>query len=228
MVYSLVIIEEIYVMKKYRNILALIMPFIIFMLSSCKSTYIGRYVKYFIPDIEEPKKFPSTTISKAPSAYNFIDATGENKLDGLKIIMWGKEYNGSLNDFLKATKTNAFVVIRNDSILCEKYFNGYTRESLNYSFSVTKSVTSMPLFTALDKGYINSLDDRIIKYIPELDSLKSGTISIRNLIDMHSGIKHNHSDWPWGDEAKHYYKPNIRKHLLTKLKIDCPPGQQFE
>lgn len=196
--------------------------------SACMSSYMGRYVILLEPNINEGKRLPFNTIKKPDEVSHFIDATNENKLNNLEIIFCGKKYDGTLENFLKETKTNSFIVIRNDSILYENYLNGYSRESLNYSFSVSKSVTASILGIAIDKGYIHSVNDKIIKYLPEFDSAKFGDISIRNLIDMNSGIEYDHKDWPWGDEAKSYYSTDIRKLMIKNIETERNPGQKFD
>ena len=48
----------------------------------------------------------------------------------------------NFDEFLASTGTTAFVIIKDDKILNEKYFNGYQRDSIGTSFSMAKSITS--------------------------------------------------------------------------------------
>ena len=59
---------------------------------------------------------------------------------------------GNLEDFLTKTGTQAFIVIRDDAILYEKYFNGAKRDSTVVSFSTAKSFTSALVGIAIQEG----------------------------------------------------------------------------
>jgi beta-lactamase family protein len=69
----------------------------------------------------------------------------------------------NFDSFLASTGTTAFIVIKDDKILYEKYFNGYQRDSINTSFSMAKSITSALIGIAIDEGLIASVDDPITK-----------------------------------------------------------------
>ena len=61
-------------------------------------------------------------------------------------------------------ETKAFIVIKNDSILFEKYFDGYNNSSLSNSFSVTKSIIVSMLGKAIMEGYIKGLDQPVTSH----------------------------------------------------------------
>jgi hypothetical protein len=75
---------------------------------------------------------------------------------------------GDLDRFLTRTATTSFILIKDDRVLYEKYFDGYKRDSLVTSFSVAKSVVSTLIGIAIDEGKIGSVSDPITKYLPEL------------------------------------------------------------
>jgi len=73
---------------------------------------------------------------------------------------------GDLEAFLTKTGTQAFIVIQDDAILYEGYFNGAQRDSIVTSFSVAKSFASALVGIAIQEGYIQSADDPIAHYLP--------------------------------------------------------------
>jgi CubicO group peptidase (beta-lactamase class C family) len=91
--------------------------------------------------------------------------------------------------FLASTGTTAFIVIKDDKILYEKYL-GYQRDSINNSSSMAKYITSALIGIAIDEGLIASVDDPITKYIPELKQKdpRFNNITIKNLLTMSSGL----------------------------------------
>ena len=73
-----------------------------------------------------------------------------------------------LDQFLRETETLAFVVVHEDRLVHERYYNGATRESLQTSFSAAKSFVSALVGIAIDAGLIDSIEDPVTKYLPEL------------------------------------------------------------
>jgi CubicO group peptidase (beta-lactamase class C family) len=142
----------------------------------------------------------------------------------------GKEVTEPLEEFLTDTDTSAFLVIRDDTILYEGYFNGYDRTSTQTSFSVAKSFVSALVGIAIREGYISSVDDPVTKYIPELEGQGMDKVTIRHLLTMSSGLEYSgegDGGGPLGDDAKTYYDPNLRELALT-VEPEVEPGTRWE
>ncbi len=89
-----------------------------------------------------------------------------------------------------------------------------SREDINTSFSVAKSFDSAMIGAAIADGYITSVNDPVIKYVPEIAGGELDTLSIRNLLRMDTGICYRSEDdilAPFSDDALTYYPPDIRK-----------------
>jgi CubicO group peptidase (beta-lactamase class C family) len=122
----------------------------------------------------------------------------------------------------------AFLVIRHDTIQYEKYFKGYDQESIVPSFSMAKSITSILIGCAIDEGLIQSVNEPITDYIPELKKNGFDKVKIKHLLQMTSGLKFNESYInPFGDAASFYYGTNLRK-LISKMKLKNEPGTKFD
>ena len=195
-------------------------------------------------DIKDYERFPSRTIDNAPPAFRFstenvagggnggalsrtlfdkiVPITGNNSSD------IGDSGRMNFDKFLASYGTTAFIVIKDDKILYEKYFNGYQRESIDTSFSVAKSVTSALIGIAIDEGLITGVDDHITKYIPELKEKdpRFDKITIKNLLTMSSGLRYVEEGLPWSDDTKTYYDTNLRSLALSS-KIEEAPGKRF-
>ncbi|WP_404404058.1 serine hydrolase domain-containing protein [Pelagibacterium halotolerans] len=94
----------------------------------------------------------------------------------------------TLDRFLEATRTNAFLVIKDGEIVYETYRNGAGPDTRLVSFSMAKSITSTLIGLALADGYIESLDDPVTKYVPELEGSGYDGVSIRDVLLMRSGV----------------------------------------
>jgi CubicO group peptidase (beta-lactamase class C family) len=134
------------------------------------------------------------------SIFYFEEAKGKQ----LKVKV---KDGSSFEDYLEENKTVAFLVIQNDTIKYEKYFNKYERESIVASFSMAKSFTSFLIGCAIEDNLINSVQDPVTKYLPDLKYAEDfKDISIENLLQMTSGIDFNESYTnPFGDAATFYY-----------------------
>lgn len=86
------------------------------------------------------------------------------------------------------------VVLKNGNTVYENYFGGCTRESRFNVFSVTKSIVSILFGIALDKGYLDSIDRKVLDFYPEY-TVKRGEkaiehITIRDILTMTAPYKY--------------------------------------
>jgi CubicO group peptidase (beta-lactamase class C family) len=187
-------------------------------------------------DIKDYERFPFRAIENTPPVFQFFiphpDINTVNpslssiRLDSIITNTQGGETN--FDEFLASTGTTAFIIIKDDKILYEKYLNGYQRDSISTSFSIAKSITSALIGGAIDDGLIGSVDDPITKYIPELKEKDSRFyhITIKNLLTMSSGLRYVEEGLPWSDDSKTYYDTNLRSLALSS-KIEEEPGKRF-
>lgn len=193
-----------------------------FFFSSCQ---LGRFVYYNFADIQDYKIFPARTLHNDSLKYHFATtATGvfPKKMEDKK----KKEV--PFDNYLEDHNTVAFLIIKKDTIQYEKYFRGYDKERIVPSFSMAKSITSILIGCAIEDGFIQSVNDPIISYIPELRKSGFEKITIKHLLQMTSGIKYNESYVnPFGDAASFYYGRNLRRSI-GKMKVKRPPGEKFE
>jgi hypothetical protein len=98
----------------------------------------------------------------------------------------GKTY--SYDEFADATYTNAFLIIRDGKIVFEDYRNNTKADTRFIAFSMSKSITSMLIGIAIDRGAIKSLDDLAVKYAPELRGSGYDGVTIRQILQMRSGV----------------------------------------
>lgn len=176
--------------------------------------------------ITDYEKFPYRMLKNIPPPFYFKKELNESLVSS---IFCKQKKIKNLEEFLISTGTTAFIVIQNDTILYEKYFNGHTRDSIETSFSCAKSFASALIGIAIDEGHINSVNDPITWYLPELMSREPNfeLITIRHLLMMSSGIKYREFPWFNGDNAKTYYYPDLRKLALNMTKIKRTPMQRF-
>jgi CubicO group peptidase (beta-lactamase class C family) len=98
----------------------------------------------------------------------------------------GKSY--SAQQFLERSYTNALLVMKDGKIVSEIYRNNSNERTRFMGWSMTKSVTSILVGRALEEGRIKSLDDPITTYLPELSQGGYNSVTIRQIMQMRSGV----------------------------------------
>jgi CubicO group peptidase (beta-lactamase class C family) len=124
----------------------------------------------------------------------------------------GAEYD--LFDYLADNRVAGLLVLKDGKIAFEDYELGTGPATRWASFSMAKSVTSTLVGAALRQGLITSLDDRLTHYLPQLKGGAYDGVSIRNLLQMASGVK-------W-DET--YTDPNSNRRKLLDKQLEQKPG----
>jgi CubicO group peptidase (beta-lactamase class C family) len=97
----------------------------------------------------------------------------------------------SVRDFLAREPLMGIAVVEGDTIRLEHYAEDHNPESVWISFSVTKSFTSTLIGAAIKDGFINSIEDRVETYLPRLKGSTYGAVSIKNILQMSSGVAWN-------------------------------------
>lgn len=94
----------------------------------------------------------------------------------------------TLDDYLDRRRITGLLILKNGEIVAERYRYGRTEDARFLSFSMAKSVTSMLVGAALERGAIASLDDPAGQYAKDLAGSAYGETPIRHLLRMSSGI----------------------------------------
>ncbi len=177
------------------------------------------------PASKTPDLMPFHVIKGAPSDESAWVIGEEEKITE---VMWqGKRV--PFEEFLNATQTNAFLVIRDGKITYERYLNGKSESTVLPSYSVAKTMTSLVIGQLVDEGTLNE-SDTFVKYLPRF---KAGTsfdsVTIRDLLDMNSGIgvSDNYPSGPsgWGVAiAQMYATTDMNFFLDNNRKMREEPG----
>jgi CubicO group peptidase (beta-lactamase class C family) len=209
--------------RKHRLLLFILLGSGIF--SSC---HVSRSVFRNFADITDYRIFPARTIHHASQKFEFIDGT--NNLLGEKITVQPVHSNtGTLNQYIESSPTVAFIIIRNDSLLYEKYSKEYNRSSYVTTFSLAKTLVGILTGIAINEGYISGINDPVTKYIPDLKHREQFEgVTIEHLLNMTSGIKESRIPYlPGSIQLKFYYGKRLT-HWVKSLKIDPEQKGKFK
>ncbi len=124
--------------------------------------------------------------------------------------------------------TVAYVIIKNDSIWFENYYDDYDANSKSNSFSMAKSYVSGLMGKAIMQGHIKSLDQPVCDFIPEFCEGKAANMTVGDLSSMASGTNWDEAYYsPLSITTRAYFDDDLEKVMLG-LKVVDEPGQRFK
>lgn len=195
-----------------KGFIVLFIAFAFFAFVSGK-TYLFKAVVYNFANIDDYKIFENNTV-KTAIAQPWALSSNYNKVN----------YPDSLNALMEELDAVGLLVIKNDSIQFEKYWDGYSDSSLSNSFSMAKSVTSLLIGVAIKEGKIKSVDQPVGDFIPEFKEGDKAALTIKDVLTMSSGTNWNESySNPASETTELYYGKDLYK-VATKVQMEKKPG----
>lgn len=143
------------------------------------------------------------------------------------------ELDADVDAFMESQRTAALLIVQDGKVRLERYGLDFGPEGRWTSFSVAKSFTSTLVGAALKDGYIDSLEDKVSAYIPDLQGSAYDNVTIRQLLTMTSGVAWNedYAD-PQSDVAQfntHDAEPgvDVTVSYMRQLEAEAPPGTKW-
>lgn len=185
-----------------------------YLLRAVRTIYFRGYTTAFLEDYTH---FPNREIKKGTAQpwniakdYNSVEATP------------------TLSKTHKELQTIAYVIIKNDSIWHESYFDGFDKDSKSNSFSMAKSIVTAALGKAIMQGKIKSLDQKVTDFFPDLKGKFAKEVTVGNLSSMASGLSWDEKYYsPFSIVTRAYFDDDLKKVILG-LEINEKPGQSFK
>lgn len=167
------------------------------------------------PGIYDSLTFPTRTAKASNEKRSWKDADNQESLSQKEL------------DALKEINTTSFLIIQNEKILVERYFDTHNKTTKSNSFSAAKSFIGLAIGIAIDQGFIGSLDDTITNYLP-FELKGSNNVTIRHLLAMSSDINWSESGGnPLSDNAWAYYGSDLAE-VLKSVSFGNSPGEKFD
>ncbi len=160
--------------------------------------------------------------------YSDTVKTGDGAEWKLSSLYNKKELSAELLSELGQFQSVAFLMIHNDSIEYEKYWDGYSDSSLSNSFSMAKSIIGALVGIAIQEGKIGSLDDPVAMYVPKFDKAENRQLTLRHLITMSSGLNWDEQYASLTSQTTEAYYGKRLFHHMMRLKVVTPPGKYFD
>lgn len=186
-----------------------------YLLKAVRVTYLNGHKTAFLDDY---KYFDNRTIANSTVAQPWKIAKNYNQVKATK----------KLEKLHKEIGSVAFLIIKNDSIRHESYYDNYSKDSKSNSFSMAKSIVSAALGKAIMEGKIKSLDQKVSDFFPEFKNEKTATMTVGDLASMASGLDWDESYYsPFSITTRAYFDDNL-KGVILGLKSIEEPGKSFK
>lgn len=186
-------------------------------------TYVYKAAIYQSPNIDDIALFPHRTVKAAQQPLPWAKADDYNQQPYPKTLIDTLEYFGSTQ----------FLVIQNNQIKTEKYWEGYgpDDEARAYknsnSFSAAKSIVSILIGAALQQGHIQSIDQKVADFVDSFNNGAKADITIRQVLQMTSGLDFIEAyNKAISDTTEAYYGKDLRA-LVDRLGIEEVPGSTW-
>ena len=185
-----------------------------YLIKAVRTVYMNGYSTAYLEDY---KKFDNQAIAKGTAQ------PWDNH----------KDYNTAkpTDRLAKANKdwgTIAYVIIKNDSIWFEAYYDGFDANSKSNSFSMAKSYVSGLLGMAIQQGHIKSLDQPVCDFLPAFCEGKASKMTVGDLSTMSSGTNWDEKYYsPLSITTRAYFDDDLAK-VMNGLKVVDEPGKAFK
>jgi CubicO group peptidase (beta-lactamase class C family) len=213
--------------KILASILSGILALIVLFIAGLYISGNGYVIKAFRTTIL--KGYSTTNIDDHPDFDNNIIFAGTPQPWELH-----EKYNqigltDTLRKELEDFQSIGFAIIKDGKLLYEEYWDDYSDESLTNSFSMAKSITTLLLGKAIEQGYIKSIHQPIVDFIPEFANDSLGRLTtVGDLSAMRSGFDWDENYYtPINMTTEAYFGNDIEKQML-KRGFNHQPGKHFK
>ncbi|WP_136482558.1 serine hydrolase domain-containing protein [Cognatitamlana onchidii] len=195
-------------------ILALYITDTDYLLKAVRTIYLNGYTTAFLEDY---KYFDNQMVNNAEPQpwpihkdYNIVKETA------------------TLDSINNSNGTIAYVIIKNDSIWFENYYDGFNENSKSNSFSIAKSYVSGLMFKAIEQGYIKGLDQPVSDFLPTFNEGLAAKMTVGHLSSMASGTSWDEQYYsPFSIVTRAYFDDDLEKVMLG-LDVVTEPGKSFK
>ena len=160
---------------------------------------------------------PTTNVSRGLGAATPLPRAERDDLDALTFTPLGKTETMTWAQSLAANYTDGIVVLHKGRIVYERYFGALRPEGQHIAQSVTKSFFGTIAAQLVAEGKLDE-NAKVAKYVPELEASAFGDATIRQVLDMRTGLKYSEN---YADP-----KAEIWDHVRAGGVVPRPPGYQ--
>lgn len=174
--------------------------------------YLRQTLIHLYPGIDDVEVFHNRVI-KAGNPQPWLAAGHYNS----------KKINEKYLPVFEELETASFLVVQDNKIVFEQYWDDYGPASHTNSFSMAKSIVGLLIGCAIDEGAIQSVDQAVSEFVHGFDSPEFKTLTIRHLLCMSAGVDYEESySSPFSTTTQFYYGNNLDELTLGMKQVEEP------
>lgn len=133
---------------------------------------------------------PTINVSRGLGSPVALPRALRDDIDALRFTPLGATASMSWAESLAANYTDGIVVLHRGRIVYERYFGALTEDGQHAAMSVTKSVVGVLGAMLVAEGQLDA-DKHVADYVPELAQSAFGSATVRQVLDMTTGLKYS-------------------------------------
>jgi CubicO group peptidase (beta-lactamase class C family) len=130
-------------------------------------------------------------------------------------------------DLVSPLGTAQLLVWHKGAVQLEFYGEGYSSQTRSSPASMMKPMMALAIGTAIAQGKIGSINDPVGRYVTEWANDPRGAISIKDVLEMTSGLQNAQGFGPTSAGTRHALGTDIRS-IIREVPLAKPPGQEFQ
>ena len=133
---------------------------------------------------------PTTNVSRGLGAPVPLARALRSDIDKLTFVPLGSQQPMTWEQSLAANYTDGIVVLHRGQVVYERYFGVLNPEGQHGAMSVTKSVVGTMGAMLVAEGTLDA-NKKVADYVPELATSAFGNATLRQVLDMTTGLKYS-------------------------------------
>ena len=173
------------------NIITVVVLFLLIFFNSCKKeeSKPSNHYKYQIPE-QKNDGWNVSSLSEVGMDVSAIEEITDNILND--------QYKG----------IHSMLIVRKGFLVFEEYFKGYKSDDLQHIFSITKSVSSSLIGIAIDKEFLQGVEDSVLFFFPQYnitDPIKQKLL-LKHILTLTTGFDWDEKTYPYTDRRNSEYQ----------------------
>ncbi len=173
------------------HIITVVVLFLLISINSCKEeeSIASNHYKYQLPE-QKNDGWNVSSLSEVGMDVSVIEEIAENIIND--------QYKG----------IHSLLIIKDEFLVFEEYFKGYNSEDLQHIFSITKSVSSSLIGIAIDKEFLQGVEDSVLSFFPQYnitDSIKQNLL-LKHILTLTTGFDWDEKTYPYTDPRNSEYQ----------------------
>lgn len=160
---------------------------------------------------------PSCTVSRGEGAVSVLPRAECQAIDNLTFMPLGSDCVMTWEQSLAANYTDGIVILHQGKLIYERYFGALKESGQHLAMSVTKSFTGLLAAILAEEGALDP-EACVVDYVPELCGSAFGSASVRQVMDMTTGIRYSEN---YADPEAEVWEYTRAGHMIPRPEGYC-------